>query len=84
MKVAKLTGLSLVIFIMICGGCGQQTDNSAAREWAFETEKVWVINQVGEDPLLRPAEPRVADDGTLYFHDFDRHMSYIIDNDNQF
>jgi hypothetical protein len=44
-------------------------------------EKVWELQKVGEDELLRPAEPRVADDGTLYFHDFERHLSYIIDGD---
>jgi hypothetical protein len=33
--------------------------------------------------LLRPAEPRVADDGTLYCHDFERHLSYIIDGDGK-
>ena len=46
-------------------------------------EKVWELQKVGEDELLRPAEPRVADDGTLYFHDFERHLSYIIDGDGR-
>jgi hypothetical protein len=46
-------------------------------------EKVWELQQIGEDELLRPAEPRVGDDGTLYFHDFERHLSYIIDGDGK-
>jgi hypothetical protein len=56
---------------------------SAAREWTFKLEKVWEIQRMGEDRLLRPAEPRVADDGTLYCHDFERHLSYIIDGDGR-
>jgi hypothetical protein len=46
-------------------------------------EKVWELQQIAEDELLRPAEPRVADDGTLYYHDFERHLSYIIDGDGK-
>jgi hypothetical protein len=46
-------------------------------------EKVWEIQQIGEDELLRPAEPRIADDGTLYFRDFDRNLSYIIDGNGK-
>jgi len=46
-------------------------------------QKIWEIQQLGEDELLRPAEPRVAYDGTLYCHDFERHLSYIIDGDGK-
>jgi hypothetical protein len=67
----------------MCGGCARESEMSAAQEWAFEMEKVWEIQQIGEDELLRPAEPRVADDGALYFHDFERHLSYIIDGDGK-
>jgi len=77
----KQLALSSIVVISMCGGCARESDRSAAREWAFEMEKVWEIQQIAGDELLRPAEPRVADDGTLYFHDFDRHLSYIIDRD---
>ena len=70
MKIANLLALSTIVVIMMCGGCTQESDVSATQEWAFEMEKVWELKQIGEDELLRPAEPRVGDDGTLYFHDF--------------
>ena len=83
MRAVKLLALTTIVAIMICGGCARESEISAPREWAFEMEKVWEIQQIGEDELLRPAEPRVADDGTLYFHDFERHLSYIIDGDGK-
>jgi len=83
MKIANLLALATIVVIMMSGGCTQESKMSATQEWAFEMEKVWEIQQIGEDKLLRPAEPRVADDGTLYFHDFERHVSYIIDGDGK-
>ncbi|MCX6833701.1 MAG: hypothetical protein NTW07_00965 [candidate division Zixibacteria bacterium] len=83
MRIVKLLALSAVVVAMVCGSCAYGSDESATREWAFKMEKVWEIQQIGEDKLLRPAEPRVADDGTLYFHDFERKLSYIIDTDGK-
>jgi len=83
MRIGKLLVLSTVIIAIMLGGCGQKSKTSAPQEWAFQTQKIWEINQVGEDSLLRPAEPRVADDGNLYFHDFGRHLSYILDADGK-
>jgi len=79
MRLARLPILSAIVVVMMCCGCANESDRSAAREWAFELEKVWEIQQIADDELLRPAEPRVADDGTLYYHDFDRHLSYVVD-----
>jgi hypothetical protein len=81
----KVTSLMLVtmVVVMMWGSCTGGSDMSATRPWAFEMGKVWEIQKIGEDELLRPAEPRVADDGTLYFHDFERHLSYIIDGDGK-
>ena len=73
--------LNAMVVLTACGGCARKSETSAPQDWAFETEKVWELRQLGEDELLRPAEPRVADDGTLYIHDFDRHLSYIVDGD---
>jgi hypothetical protein len=83
MKIVRLLGLFAIVMAMLCGGCARESDMSAAREWTFKLEKVWEIQRMGEDRLLRPAEPRVADDGTLYCHDFERHLSYIIDGDGR-
>ncbi len=75
--------LTAVGLLMAGHGFARGADNSAAREWNFEAKKVWEIRQIGEDELLRPAEPRIADDGTLYVHDFERHVSYIIGGDGK-
>lgn len=80
MKLGRLLVLSTIVVAVIYGGCAQKAEMSAPQEWKFQTQKIWEINQVGEDSLLRPAEPRIADDGTLYIHDFERHLSYIIDS----
>ena len=83
MKLVGLVMLATIVVVIMCGGCARESDMSAPQEWTFEMEKVWEVKQVGEDELLRPAEPRVADNGTLYCHDFERHLSYIIDGDGK-
>lgn len=83
MKIVKLMGLPTMVVAIMCGGCAREPEISAPREWAFQMEKIWEIQQIGEDELLRPAEPRAADDGTLYLHDFERHLSYVIDSDGK-
>ncbi len=47
-------------------------------EWSFSPAAVWSFDRAGADTLKRPGEPRVSRDGKLYFHDFDRHLSYIV------
>jgi hypothetical protein len=83
MKRVELLALTTIVIVIMFGSCAHESDVSAAREWAFEMEKVWEIQKLGEDEMLRPAEPRIADDGTLYLHDFERHLSYIIDGDGK-
>jgi hypothetical protein len=83
MKTVKLPTLATAVAITICIGCTKNTDAPAPQEWAFNMEKTWEINQAGEDKLLRPGEPRIADDGTLYYRDFDRDLSYIISDDGK-
>jgi hypothetical protein len=83
MKAPKLSTLvTMLVATMICSH-SNGSDASDATQWDFGMQKVWEIQQIGEDELLRPAEPRVADDGTLYLHDFERHVSYIIDGDGK-
>jgi len=81
MKATMITKV-FCLLVTLASVCVAQED-SKPREWNFELEKVWEIKQIGEDDLLRPAEPRIADDGTLYFHDFERHLSYIIDGNGK-
>ena len=83
MKIAKLLALTTIVIIAMGGGFACVSETSVTQGWLFETEKVWEISQIGNDELLRPAEPRIADDGTLYIHDFERHLSYIIDSDGK-
>ncbi len=56
---------------------------SAPRERIFKMEKVGEIQQIAEDQLLRPAGPRIADEGNLYFHYFERHLSYNINGNGK-
>ena len=81
MKSLKPLIMFNLILVMMCGSCTRETAKTTPQEWPFELQKVWEIQQIGGDQLLRPAEPRIADDGTLYLHDFERHLSYIIDGD---
>jgi len=82
MKTVKLRALATIVVIVMCGCAAGESDTSSTREWAFEMEKVWEIQERGEDELRRPGEPRIADDGTLYYHDFERHLSHIIGSDS--
>jgi hypothetical protein len=47
--------------------------------WDFAPVQVWSFGLAGNDTLRHVAEPRISGDGRLYLHDFDRHLSYIID-----
>jgi hypothetical protein len=83
MKKVMLLTLATMVVVSILGGFACNSAMSAPSEWTFEMEKVWEIRQIGEDEFLRPAEPRIGDDGTLYIHDFERHLSYIIGGDGK-
>jgi hypothetical protein len=80
MKLLKLLAATTMVVATMCGGCARESATYVTQKWPFKMEKIWEIDRIGEDELLRPAEPRVADDGTLYYHDFERHLSYIIDD----
>jgi hypothetical protein len=79
MRKTTMLMLTTLVVTMSCSGWGGEAGAQATEPWTFEMEKVWEIQKIGEDQLLRPAEPRVAEDGTLYFRDFERKLSYIID-----
>lgn len=69
-----------VVIAAICG-CANHDGESVTKSWPFEMEKVWEIRQIDDMELLRPAEPRVADNGTLFFRDFERNLSFIVDSE---
>ena len=79
MKTMKFMVIFLIVAIILSTGCSKKSNTPDAEEWSFDTEKVREIQQIGDDTLLRPGELRAADDGTLYIHDFERQLSYIID-----
>lgn len=58
---------------------GTRSGTPADGVWDFAPVPVWSFGLAGNDTLRHVAEPRVSDDGRLYFHDFDRHLSYITD-----
>jgi len=79
------TGLVLAATAVLCVGmaaaayAGTADPNKPAKgEWDFAPVKVWSFDRLGADTLRRPGEPRVAGDGKLIFHDFDKHLSYIV------
>ncbi len=57
----------------------RRSDTPEKGVWDFAPVPVWSFDHTGADTLGRIAEPRVSGDGRLYFHDFDRHISYILD-----
>lgn len=81
MRKAGWLMLALATVVIVCGGCAKQSDVSGPKEWTFQLTKVWEIQQMGGEALLRPGEPRVGDDGTMYFRDFDQQLSYVVDTD---
>ena len=83
MKIALLLTPITMLVTVLCCGCTGESATAEPQQWSFEPNKVWEIHQIAGEDLLRPAEPRIADDGTLYFHDFERHLSYIVDGDGE-
>jgi hypothetical protein len=46
--------------------------------------KLWEIRRAGDSALGKPAEPRVAADGTLYVRDFEYNVSHIFSASGEF
>lgn len=83
MRIARLLTLTASVIILLCGYGAGKSASAAKQDWAFKMEKVWEVQQAGEDKLLKPGELRVADDGTMYYRDFEQGYSYIIDRDGK-
>ncbi len=59
-------------------------DEPQAGTWDFQPQQGWEIASVDGQPLQRPAEIRLAADGTIFLHDFGAHVSYIFAPDGRF
>ena len=85
-RAAYIAAAAAVIFVGMagaaCAGAASPGTSDSTKplkgEWNFAPAAVWSIDRAGSDTLMRPGEPRVSRDGKLYFHDFDRHLSYIV------
>ena len=85
-RAAYIAAAAAVIFVGMagaaCAGAATPGTSDSVKplkgEWNFAPAAVWSIDRAGADTLMRPAEPRVSRDGKLYYHDFDRHLSYIV------
>jgi len=70
----------LVVALVNIVAAEQSPDVPTRGLWDFNPQKLWEIDRVGGEPLRRPAELRVSAGGSVYFHDFDRHVSYACDD----
>jgi hypothetical protein len=74
----------LILTSTLFFSCGSNPNVPRHGNWDFALQKVWEIDRIGDELLARPGEPRVGEDGTLYFHDFINKLSYIVDRDGRF
>jgi hypothetical protein len=76
--------------VLVCGffcfvvfADAKNEDKPLKGKWDFRLQKVWEIDSVNETPFERPSELRASQDEKLYFHDFDRGMSYVFDREGK-
>lgn len=62
----------------------KNADKPLKGEWNFLPQKVWQVDNVNDVPFGRPSELRASQDEMLYFHDFDRKVSFVFDRDGKF
>lgn len=62
----------------------KNADKPLKGEWDFRPQKVWEIDNVNDALFERPSELRASQDERLYFHDFDRGVSYVFDSNGKF
>lgn len=63
---------------------GLSADKPAKGDWDFQAKKVWERERAGDEPFGRPGELRVSGDDRIYFHDFDKQVSYIFNREGGF
>jgi hypothetical protein len=71
-------------FASTVGASPLAVDEPQRGEWDFAPQKIWEVNRAGDTAFGRPAELRVAADGTLYCHDFDQQVSHIFAPDGAY
>ena len=54
-------------------------DQPQEGEWDLAPRKIWEVDRVAGEAFGIPAELRVMKDGTCVFHDFQKHISHILD-----
>lgn len=52
--------------------------------WDFAPQLLWQVTELEGQALAVPAELRVMTDGTLFFRDFPRDLSFVLDADGNF
>lgn len=73
-----------VFFCFLTFADVNNADKPLKGEWDFQPQKVWEIDNVNGVPFERPSELRASQGEMLYFHDFDRSVSYAFDKDGKF
>lgn len=76
--------LFLLVPAVVAASDDLGADKPTKGDWDFAAKKVWERDRAGDEVFGRPAELRVARDEMLYFHDFDRHVSYIFNREGEF
>ncbi len=59
-------------------------DRPLAGDWDLNPRQAWAVSAIDDEQFGRPAELRVMKDGTVFFHDFQQHISHILDRDGTF
>ena len=77
-------GILYGLFCFVAFADVKNADKPLKGEWDFRPQKVWKIDNVNDALFVRPSELRASQDGMLYFHDFDRGISHIFDQDGKF
>lgn len=72
------------LLCFFCFADVKNEDKPLKGEWEFQSQKIWAVDNVNGAPMERPSELRASQDEMLYFHDFDRGVSYVFDSDGKF
>lgn len=73
-----LSILSLTLFSGV-----KNIDKPMKGEWNLQLEKVWEVNEAGEDLLAQPMNLLVTKDGIVSLYDHKYNKSYIFDKDGR-
>lgn len=59
------------------------SDKPLKGEWNLKPEKIWSVSQAGNNIFARP-NITIADNGTLYIHDYKKHQTYLFDKNGNY